>query len=161
MTKKRIGDDNKWRSTKSTQRGQENCAAIPWPGFHYFYRQLLYIYQCHFSTACTLMVSSLREFHTTLSSRLIGGNSYHKAGHVVVTDTEKRLNRNLNYAPLKMPKPRFIPNGSNHCTYSCAVCKIHMCTVPCFVRYHYLENFAYDDPNRVHKNKTRKHLKLM
>ena len=48
------------------------------------------IWQCHFSTACTPMVSSLREFHTTLSSRLIGGNIVTiKQGHVVVADTEK------------------------------------------------------------------------
>ena len=120
------------------------------------------ICQCHFSTACTPIVSSRREFHTTLSSRLIGGNSYRKAGHVVVADTEKRLNRNLNHAPLRMPKPTTCKVHAQRVEtlYLCAVCKIHMCTDPCFAQYHYLENFAYDDPNRVHKNKTRKHLKL-
>ena len=40
--------------------------------------------------------------------------------------------------------------------YSCAVCEVHMCPDPCFARYHYLENFAFNDPFRAHKDKTRK-----
>jgi hypothetical protein len=99
----------------------------------------------------------LRELRAQLSTELVGGRSYRKASPIVGQDDEQRKDRTVMHAPFKMPKA---VNCRVHLqrvgtSYTCGVCRIRMCPYPCFQRYHYMDDYQFDDPALEGKAKIR------
>ena len=98
---------------------------------------------------------TLRHFRENLSTQLVGDRSFCKRSLTVTGDaTEQRgtrFNRDLNHAPHLNEKQKRCMVHQQRCNtkYSCVVCKIYMCPFPCFGCFHYLSEYAYNDPSKA------------
>ena len=95
---------------------------------------------------------SQHKFFVKLIDGLIGGRTFTQkrcASNVPAGDV--RSNRMLEHAPVKHDKPSkcAVHTRRVDTMYACGVCKVRMCPVPCFHRYHYMHDYAYDDPQKA------------
>ena len=95
---------------------------------------------------------SQHKFFVKLIDGLIGGRTFTQkrcASNVPAGDV--RSNRMLEHAPVKHDKPSkcAVHTRRVNTMYACGVCKVRMCPVPCFHRYHYMHDYAYDDPQKA------------
>ena len=97
-------------------------------------------------------MESQHKFFVKLIDGLIGGRTFTQkrcASNVPAGDV--RSNRMLEHAPVKHDKPSkcAVHTRRVDTMYACGVCKVRMCPVPCFHRYHYMHEYAYDDPQKA------------
>ncbi|XP_003727691.1 piggyBac transposable element-derived protein 4-like [Strongylocentrotus purpuratus] len=135
----------------------------------WYHKVIWYMLDIAVLNACILYNKShntkvkLRDFRERLSTSLIAGRTYRKTPSPPPHDNVVRFNRTLNHAPKKMETASTckIHLQRVDTIYTCSVCEVRMCPDPCFSRYHYMDKFAYNDPERQHKKKARKKLKLV
>ena len=96
---------------------------------------------------------SLGDFKELLVEELIGGNSFRRdtlSRNVPEHAPDVRFNREHFHYPVKTSTHR---NCRVHIqrvetVYECAICQVRMCPAPCFERYHTLQQYLFDDPER-------------
>lgn len=97
--------------------------------------------------------SKIRQFTYVLQvvDGLIGGRTYVKRMGRPAPQLDQRFNRNLEHAPVKNATSSkcAVHTRRVDTTFSCGACQVRMCPYPCFHRYHYLTNYAFDDPKRA------------
>ena len=94
---------------------------------------------------------SLGDFKELLVEELIEGNSFRRdtlSRNVPEHAPDVRFNRE--HYPVKTSTHR---NCKVHIqrvetVYECAICQVRMCPAPCFERYHTLQQYLFDDPER-------------
>ena len=96
---------------------------------------------------------SLGDFKELLVEQLIGGNSFRRdtlSPNVPEHVPDVRFNREHFHYPVKTATHR---NCKVHIqrvetVYECGICQVRMCPAPCFERYHTLQQYLFDDPER-------------
>ena len=96
---------------------------------------------------------SLGDFKELLVEQLIGGNSFRwdtLSRNVPEHIPDVRFNREHFHYPVKTATHR---NCKVHIqrvetVYECGICQVRMCPAPCFERYHTLQQYLFDDPER-------------
>ena len=102
-------------------------------------------------------------FRRELIDKLIGGRVDRKRTleNQPPAAGEKRFNLQLGHFPVLLP-------SRSHCkvhmqrvdtAYASSVCNIRICPAPCFQRFHTLENYYFDDPDRQESDVVRESLR--
>ena len=96
---------------------------------------------------------SLGDFKELFVEQLIGGNSFRRdtlSPNVPEHVPDVRFNREHFHYPVKTATHR---NCKVHIqrvetVYECGIFQVRMCPAPCFERYHTLQQYLFDDPER-------------
>ena len=102
-----------------------------------------------------------KKFLESLIEGLIGGRTYmQKRGRpsAAPLPVDMRFDRTLDHAPIKYATQSKCSVHAKRVDtlFGCGVCNVCMCPVPCFYRYHYVTQYAYDDPCKAHAAPARK-----
>ena len=102
-----------------------------------------------------------KKFIESLIEGLIGGRTYtQKRGRpsAAPLPVDMRFDRTLDHAPIKYATQSkcAVHTKRVDTLFRCGVCNVRMCPVPCFYRYHYVTQYAYDDPCKAHAAPARK-----
>ena len=93
------------------------------------------------------------QFHEDLMTQLIGGRSYvKKAGRPSTpVAAEARFDQSQFHHLVKTESKRacVVHVQEVRTVYQCAVCERAMCVEPCFLHYHTLQSFKFNDPTRT------------
>ncbi|KAI0218647.1 PiggyBac transposable element-derived protein 5 [Lamellibrachia satsuma] len=100
------------------------------------------------------------KFFVALIDGLVAGRTFTQKRHTpsALPSADVRFNRTLEHAPIKHETQSkcAVHTKRVDTLYACGVCKVRMCPVPCFHRYHYMTEYAYDDPHKVGSAPARK-----
>ncbi|KAK2161400.1 hypothetical protein LSH36_117g03087 [Paralvinella palmiformis] len=98
-------------------------------------------------------------FFLELIDGLVAGRSFIRKHHASSSRpaTDIRLNRELEHSLIKHEtQSKCAVHTRVDTLYACGVCKVRMCPVPCFHRYHYMSDYTYDDQQKASSAPARK-----
>ena len=100
------------------------------------------------------------KFFVAMIDGLISGRTFAQKRHTpsAPPSADVRFDRALEHAPMKHETQSKCAVHTHRVDtlYACSVCKVRMCPVPCFYRYHYMHEYAFSDPSKASAAPARK-----
>jgi len=127
--------------------------------FHLLQLSAVQAFLLHRELHPTKKVSQLKFFGGLIDG-LISGRTFVLKRHMPTAppSADVRFNRALEHAPMKHETQSKCAVHTHRVDtlYACGVCKVRMCPVPCFHRYHYMQEYAFIDPSKASAAPARK-----